>query len=117
MATAASCSVRNFRGNQGTLTPRRLTNFSVVGYVLFMLPANIFLRWIRPYLLVGGAIVCFGTLLCGMSAAQTYGAVLATRILIGAAQAFVQGIGMYSSLWYTRRELAIRGCTLACVSH
>lgn len=80
-----------------------------VGYVLFMLPANIFLRWIRPYLLVGGAIVCFGTLLCGMSAAQTYGAVLATRILIGAAQAFVQGIGMYSSLWYTRRELAIRG--------
>ncbi|OIW32824.1 MFS general substrate transporter [Coniochaeta ligniaria NRRL 30616] len=80
-----------------------------VGYVLFMLPANIFLRWIRPYYLVGGAIVCFGTFLCGMSAAHTYGAVLGTRILIGAAQAFVQGIGMYSSLWYTRRELAIRG--------
>lgn len=75
-----------------------------------MLPANVFLRWVRPYYLVGGAIVCFGTLVCGMSAAETYGALLATRILIGAAQAFVQGIGMYSSLWYTRRELAIRGC-------
>lgn len=53
--------------------------------------------------------MCFGIFLTGMSAAQTYGTVLATRILIGAAQAFVQGIGMYSSLWYTRTELAIRG--------
>ena len=77
-----------------------------------MLPGNIFLRWIPPNFLVGGAIISFGTFLCGMSAAETYGTVLATRILIGFAQSFVQGIGMYSSLWYTRTELAFRGGAL-----
>ncbi|KAH8890617.1 retrograde regulation protein 2 [Thozetella sp. PMI_491] len=80
-----------------------------VGYVIFMLPANIILRSFPPYLIVGGAIVAFGTFLCCMAAATNYGTVLGLRMLIGVGQSFVQGIGMYSSLWYTRTELATRG--------
>ncbi len=74
-----------------------------------MLPGNILLRWIPPYLLVGLSILTFGALLCGMSAMETYGAMIALRILIGCAQSLVQGIGIYSSLWYTRTEVATRG--------
>ncbi|KIX00717.1 uncharacterized protein Z518_09782 [Rhinocladiella mackenziei CBS 650.93] len=80
-----------------------------VGYLLFMLPGNIFLRWISPYFVFGCGIISFGAFLCGMSGAQSYGTVLAMRIMIRVAQAFVQGIGMYSALWYTRTEVATRG--------
>ncbi|KAF3923993.1 hypothetical protein ABW21_db0203285 [Orbilia brochopaga] len=80
-----------------------------VGYLIFMIPGNIILRTVEPYLVFGIAIIFFGMFLCAMSAARSYGAVLALRILIGTGQAFVQGIGMYQSLWYKRRELAFRG--------
>ncbi|KAJ9136537.1 MFS general substrate transporter [Coniochaeta hoffmannii] len=55
-----------------------------VGYVLFMLPANIFLRWIRPYYLVGGAILCFGTFLCGIELAIRGSMYYSTATLAGA---------------------------------
>ncbi|EPS45768.1 hypothetical protein H072_137 [Dactylellina haptotyla CBS 200.50] len=80
-----------------------------VGYVVFMIPANIILRTIEPYIIFGAAIISFGTFLCGMSAAKNFATVLVLRMLIGAGQAFVQGIGMSTSLWYKRREIALRG--------
>ena len=43
-----------------------------------------------------------------MSAASSYVSVLVLRILIGIAQAFVQGIPLYMNLWYTRREVTFR---------
>lgn len=64
-----------------------------------MLPGNVLLRYMTPHVQIGIAIVTFGTLLCGMSAAQNTATVLALRILIGSAQAFIQGIGLYTSLW------------------
>lgn len=74
-----------------------------------MFPGSIFMRYIPPFLQIGGAAVAFGTFLCGMSAAKGYGTVLAMRMLIGFAQALVQNSGVYNSLWYTRREVAFRG--------
>ncbi|KAF3935635.1 hypothetical protein ABW19_dt0205471 [Dactylella cylindrospora] len=74
-----------------------------------MIPANIVLRTIEPYMVFGIAIIAFGSFLCGMGEAKNYGTVLAMRMLIGAGQAFVQGTGMYMSLWYKRNELATRG--------
>ncbi|KEF59000.1 uncharacterized protein A1O9_03843 [Exophiala aquamarina CBS 119918] len=44
-----------------------------------------------------------------MSAAQNFGTALSLRILLGSAQSFVQGISLYSSLWYKRDEIATRG--------
>jgi hypothetical protein len=74
-----------------------------------MLPGNIFLRTLRPHRQLGAAVLIFGALLCGMSAAKNYQTVLALRILIGAAQAFIQGLGLYTSVWYKRDEVATRG--------
>lgn len=72
----------------------------------FMLPGNILLGRVTPHILLGGIIITFGVLLCGMSAAPNYQTVLALRILIGSSQAFIQGVGLYNSLWYRRDEVA-----------
>ena len=81
----------------------------VVGYIIFMLPGNILLRFFVPHHQLSVTVGTFGALLCGMSAARNYQTVLALRILIGSAQAFIQGLGLYVSLWYKRDEAATRG--------
>jgi hypothetical protein len=73
-----------------------------------MLPGNICLRYILPNWQLGGSIIIFGLLVTSMSAAQNYDTILALRILVGATQAFIQGLGLYISLWYKRDEIATR---------
>ncbi|OQV02109.1 hypothetical protein CLAIMM_07359 [Cladophialophora immunda] len=110
---------RNSFGNGRNLGLQKELNFSnqdysnaaeffFIGYTIFMFPGSIGLRFVSPNLLIGGAVVCFGSFLCGMSAAKSYGTVLAMRVLIGFGQALVQSSGVYSSLWYTRREIGFR---------
>ncbi|KAH8805236.1 retrograde regulation protein 2 [Xylogone sp. PMI_703] len=72
-----------------------------VGYIILMLPGNICLRYVLPHMQLGG-IAC-------MAAAHNYHTILALRILVGAAQAFIQGLGLYVTLWYKRDEVATRG--------
>lgn len=79
-----------------------------IGYVLFMIPGNVCLRWLPPMYQLGGATLTFATLVCIFSTASSYTLVLVIRILIGFAQGLVQGIGIYISLWYTRNEVATR---------
>ncbi len=52
----------------------------------------------------------FGGFVAIMGAAENYATVVALRILIGFAQAFIQGTGLYGSLWWKRDEVATRGC-------
>ncbi|KAF2168681.1 hypothetical protein M409DRAFT_36326 [Zasmidium cellare ATCC 36951] len=79
-----------------------------VGYIIFMLPGNILIKVLRPNRHLGGTALLFGALLAAMSAASNYATVVALRLLIGAAQAFLQGISIYCSLWYKRDEFATR---------
>jgi hypothetical protein len=74
-----------------------------------MLPGNILLRYFSPNKMVGGAVVAFGAVVCGMSGVQNYQTLLALRILVGFAQAFIQGLGVYNSLWFKRNEIATVG--------
>ncbi|PVH76569.1 MFS general substrate transporter [Cadophora sp. DSE1049] len=94
------------------LTPEQYYNCLMmffVGYIIFMLPGNILLRFFVPHQQLSAAVITFGALLCGMAAAVNYETVLALRILIGSSQAFMQGLGLYISLWYRRDEVATRG--------
>ncbi|KAL7915552.1 MFS general substrate transporter [Trichoderma velutinum] len=79
-----------------------------VGYILFMFPANILVRYIQPQRMIGSSIVIFGVLVLCLSAAKNYGTVLAIRILIGCFQCSVQAFGIYTPYWYQRNELATR---------
>jgi MFS family permease len=85
-----------------------LTNVEVVGYMVFMLPANLGMRVIGPPRQVGLAVIFFGT--CGtcLAAAKNYGSVMGLRVLIGIGEAFVQVGLMYFSFWYKRDEVASR---------
>jgi hypothetical protein len=74
-----------------------------------MLPGNICLRYVLPHMQLGGSVITFGILVTCMAAARNYQTILALRILIGAAQAFIQGLGLYVTLWYKRDEVATRG--------
>jgi hypothetical protein len=80
----------------------------VVGYIIFMFPGNIGLKVIRPNIILGGACLLFGAFLVSTSAAQNYATVLSMRILLGATQAFIQGLGLYVTIWYRRDEVATR---------
>ncbi|KAF8851304.1 MFS general substrate transporter [Acephala macrosclerotiorum] len=79
-----------------------------VGYMVFMLPANLGMRVIGPPRQLGAAVIFFGV--CGtcLSAAKSYGAVIGLRILIGMGEAFVQVGLLYFSFWYKRDEVATR---------
>lgn len=74
-----------------------------------MLPGNICLRYVMPHMQLGGSVITFGVLVACMAAAQNYHTILALRILVGASQAFIQGLGLYVTLWYKRDEVATRG--------
>ena len=79
-----------------------------MGYIIFMIPANIFLRAVGPHRQLGVAVIAFGVMICCLSTARDSGAVLGIRILVGCFQAFIQGLGVYQSFWYKRDEIATR---------
>jgi hypothetical protein len=72
----------------------------VVGYMVFMLPANLGMRIIGPPRQLGIAVIFFGA--CGtcLSASKNYGTIMGLRVLIGMGEAFVQVGLLYFSFWY-----------------
>lgn len=66
------------------------------------------MRFLKPNRALGGGIIFFAVMLCGMSAAQNYATILALRILLGVGQAFVPTLTIFTSLLYKRDELATR---------
>ncbi|KIY00304.1 uncharacterized protein Z520_03989 [Fonsecaea multimorphosa CBS 102226] len=96
-----------------SLTPNQFYNcltMFFVGYIICMFPGNVGLRlpWMTAPALIGGGVLTFGAFCAGIGGAQNYATVLVLRVLIGCAQAFIQGLGLYLSFWYKRNELASR---------
>lgn len=85
-----------------------LMYYLVVGYMVFILPANIGMRVIGPPRQIGLAVIFFG--ICGtcLSAVHGYGPILGLRLLIGLGEALVQVGLLYFSFWYKRDEVATR---------
>lgn len=79
-----------------------------VGYIICMLPGNICLRYVYPPILLGGCVFVFGAFCASLGGSKNYATLLALRVLVGSSQAFIQGLGLYSSFWYRRNELATR---------
>ncbi|KAJ9629151.1 hypothetical protein H2204_008940 [Knufia peltigerae] len=79
-----------------------------VGYTLFAWPGNIGLKYVRPSWMFGCCSLLFGGFLVAMAGSHNYATPLALRILIGSAQAFMQGVGLYVTQWYKRDEIATR---------
>jgi MFS family permease len=73
-----------------------------------MLPGNIALRALGPNKTIALACISFGTVVCGLSQAHNYATVMGLRVLVGIGEAFIQGGGLYLSVWYSRHELGTR---------
>lgn len=80
----------------------------VIGYIVFVGPANVTARKFKPNRAIGGALIFLGVCLCGMAPAQNYATILALRIMLGFGSSFVPIVTIYASLWYKRDELATR---------
>jgi len=73
------------------------------------IPSNLLLTRVRPSLYLGLAMAAWGVISAAQSATQSFGGLLACRILLGVMEApFFPGAIMLMSSWYTRNELAHR---------
>jgi hypothetical protein len=76
--------------------------------MVFIIPAFLTVRYFKANRQIGGSVILFATFSCCTAAAKNSATVLALRVLIGAATAFLQSISLYISLWYKRDEVATR---------
>ncbi|KAI8145184.1 major facilitator superfamily domain-containing protein [Fennellomyces sp. T-0311] len=72
-----------------------------IGYILFQVPANLMLKWLGPRLWIGIIAICWGTISAALSACKTGSHLLAARFFLG-------GVIYYLSIWYTRKQVALR---------
>ena len=59
-----------------------------------------------------GAMLTWGVVTTCSVAVQSYGSMMALRVLIGCAEAMIQGAVFYLSFWYKYDELAFRGAIM-----
>ncbi|KAL4792208.1 vitamin H transporter [Aspergillus venezuelensis] len=81
----------------------------LVGVVIFELPSNILMQIFSPHLWLSAQIFIWGTVETFQSFIQIYGALLATRFLLGLFEAGFEPGGIYLlTMWYKRSEFATR---------
>ncbi|CAM1508887.1 Fc.00g026260.m01.CDS01 [Cosmosporella sp. VM-42] len=93
------------------LTPKQYSNVAsifLVGYIIFQLPGTLLIRKMGPPLQFGLAMIFWGAVTALTVVVKSYGGLLATRIIIGCFEAFIQGTVFYLTFWYTYSELATR---------
>lgn len=79
------------------------------GYLLCEVPSNMILSRSRPSLFLPGIMIVWGALSAAMASAQTYGAMLAFRFVVGCIESgFFPGVLYLLSCWYTSGELGKR---------
>lgn len=79
-----------------------------VGYIVFQPIGGIAIRYVETYLLLGLANVAWGifTIMLMFSKSIVLPGIM--RVFIGAAEGLVQINNVFLTMWYTRREIAVR---------
>ncbi|KAA8911687.1 pantothenate transporter liz1 [Sphaerosporella brunnea] len=85
-----------------------------VGYILMQIPSNMFLDKIgKPSLYLPGCMVIWGTLSGATGGVQSFGGLIACRLILGIVEAaYFPGCLFFLSSWYTRKELGFRTAML-----
>ncbi|KAI8800996.1 major facilitator superfamily domain-containing protein [Cladochytrium replicatum] len=80
-----------------------------IGYCVFEVPSNLLLKRLRPSRWLSRIMVTWGILATCMAAVNSYGSLLAVRLLLGIAEAgLFPGALFYLSFWYRKHEYARR---------
>ncbi|OTA99557.1 hypothetical protein M426DRAFT_269096 [Hypoxylon sp. CI-4A] len=76
-----------------------------VAYVLLEIPSNLMMKRVGPRIWLTGCILAFGIIMLCQGFVQSYGGLLATRFLLGAAECGVFPGSIYLiSFWYKKEE-------------
>ncbi|VUC30057.1 unnamed protein product [Clonostachys rosea] len=79
------------------------------GYLICEVPSNMILSRSRPSIFLPGIMLVWGALSAAMAKADSYGAMLAFRFILGCIEAgFFPGVLYLLSCWYTKKELGKR---------
>ncbi|KAI7881293.1 MFS general substrate transporter [Lichtheimia hyalospora FSU 10163] len=80
-----------------------------IGYVIFEVPANLFLKLIGPRYWISLIMLVWGVIMAAMSACKDGPSLLAARFFLGIAESgLFPGIAFYLSVWYPRRNQSVR---------
>ncbi|KAF9163464.1 hypothetical protein DFQ26_002482 [Actinomortierella ambigua] len=80
-----------------------------IGYILFEIPSNVMLKLLGPKIWISLVIVVWGGIMMAMAAANNAGSLMAARFFLGVAEAgLLPGVIYMISVWYTKREMALR---------
>lgn len=79
-------------------------------YVAFELPSNLVMKhYVRPSRWIAFITISWGFVATFSGFTQTYGGLLACRVLLGLTEAgLFPGLVIYLTLFYTRQEIALR---------
>ncbi|KAI8066803.1 major facilitator superfamily domain-containing protein [Gongronella butleri] len=79
------------------------------GYVIFMIPSNLMLKWVKPSRWIASTMILWGVSSLCQAFTHNAAGLIACRFFLGA---FENGVGpatpLYLSFWYLREELALR---------
>jgi MFS family permease len=80
-----------------------------VTYILSEIPSNLVLKKLRPSRWIAFITVCWGIIATLTGLVQSYGGLIACRLLLGAVEGgLFPGMAVYLTFFYTKRELALR---------
>lgn len=80
-----------------------------ITYVLFEVPSNLILARTRPSVFLATIMTLWGIVTCCMAKVETYGQLIALRVVIGMLEAgFAPGILLILSSWYRKAEQSKR---------
>ncbi|KAK2606262.1 hypothetical protein QQS21_003310 [Conoideocrella luteorostrata] len=80
-----------------------------VTYMFFEVPSNLVLKFFTPRRWIAFITVSWGLVATLMGLVNSYGSLIACRILLGAVEAgLFPGLNIYLTFFYTKHELAVR---------
>lgn len=80
-----------------------------VTYILSELPSNLVIKKFTPSRWLGGLSVAWGIVATLTGVVQSYGGLIACRLILGGLEGgLFPGLTIYLTLFYTRREIALR---------
>lgn len=93
----------------GTERYQTAVSLLFITYLLFEVPSNLVLKKFKPSRWIAFIAISWGLVASCTGAVQTYGGLLACRLLLGFFEAgLFPGLTVYLTFWYTKKEIALR---------
>jgi len=95
----------HMKGNQYQIS----VSIFFVPYVIFEIPSNLLIKRVGPSRWISFITVSWGIVATLTGICQTYGGLIACRLVLGVFEAgLFPGLAVYLTLFYTKKELALR---------